>query len=101
MTLIVLLSSLWAILIVDDFTLWRQLLDKMGLGYERKWGSLISFIDLIFFIIWKVNNCSGCFSAWLCGFSWLIIIGNGYGFLLMPISYFLTFYIKKSLTTSI
>ena len=95
------MASLWAILIVEDFTIWRQVLDYIGLGYERKIGSQYSIIDFIIFIIWKVNNCPGCFSAWSCGFIWLIIIGNFWGFAMMPVSYFITFFIKKLLTTSI
>jgi len=95
------MSSLWSILIVDEFIPWRNLLDYWGIGYERKIGSQIKIIDNIFSIIHKVLNCSSCFSSWLCGFSILILLHSGIGFLLMPLSYFLTFFIKKYMTTSI
>ena len=87
---------------MDEFILWRQVLDKIGLGYERKVGSQYSFVDLIIFIIWKIFHCPSCFSAWLLGLSMLIILGTPVGFILMPLSYFLTSFIKnKVMTTSL
>jgi hypothetical protein len=92
---IALLSSCWSILIIEDFTLYRQLLDKLGLGYERKIMSGYKLIDLLLFIIWKVNNCSLCFSAWLYGFIILILLNSFYGFLTMSLVYYLTFILNK------
>ena len=97
---IMILSSLWGIIIIDEFTLFRQFLNWIGMGYERKWGSEYPVLDLFFFIIWKVCNCSMCFSAWLCAFT-LLACGTWIGFFIMPVSYFLTFFIKKYMTTSI
>jgi hypothetical protein len=99
--LIIVMSSFWGILITDEFLPWRNFLDKIGMGYERKIGSQIKIVDNIFSITHKLLNCSSCFSSWLCGFSILILLNSGIGFLLMPLSYFLSFFIKKYMTTSI
>lgn len=96
-----LLSSLWAIIIIEEFQPFIQLKTKLGFGIPRKIVSEYIIIDYILFLIWKLISCCQCFSYWLFSFSYLILYGSGLGFILGAIVYFLTYYIKKTLYISI
>lgn len=98
---IISMSSLWSIILVDEFTIYRNFLDYLGIGYKRKWKSQLKIIEYPVRFVHKLLNCSLCFGSWLSGFVLLYIFGTGWVFILIPITYFMTFYIKKSMTTSI
>jgi hypothetical protein len=80
--LMILMSSLWGIILVDDLL---KLPEKMYSKYL--------IIDLVI----KLFKCPLCASAHLFWISYLIIYGSLFGFILCPIPYFLTFLLKKYL----
>ena len=89
--LIMILSSLWSIIIVNDFEpvqVFKKKLNKLSSGYK--------IINILFYIISKLFSCNQCFSAWLFALMVLISTGTYNGFLLMPIVYFLTYFIYKA-----
>jgi hypothetical protein len=93
--ILMILSSLWAILIVEDFKLYRQLLNYIGIGEHRTIFSLIKPIDFVIDTIHKLLNCPLCLSAHAFWITYLILTGSFIGFILCPIPYFLTFLFKK------
>jgi len=93
--LMIILSSCWGIVIVEEFIPLQQLKDKLGLGQQRKLYSQYIIIDYIIFIIWKVIGCPMCMSYHLFWISYLIIFGSFFGLILGVLPYFLTFFIKK------
>lgn len=100
--LMMILSSLFSLIIVEDFELTKKVkkylkdnLSLVKLGLKKK----IKIIDIPFYIIYKVISCSACFSYWLFSFSYLIMFGSGLGFLLGPFVYYLTKLLYKFLYT--
>ena len=98
-TLMILLSSLWAILIVEELTPYQQLTNYIGLGPIRRLKSEYDVVDYILFLIWKLLNCPMCMSAHLFWITYLIAFSSLFGLLLCPIPYFMTFIIKKYILT--
>jgi hypothetical protein len=101
--LIILLSSFWSILLVDNFDPYKQLLKVIGLYYHETENGLMKhlnsfnpFFDFLLYYLTKVFNCPFCFASYLCGII-LLCLGSWYGFILMPITYFTTMFIKKYL----
>ena len=97
--IIILLTSLWSLLIIDFFEPFKQLKDKIGMGYSRTLVSDRIGIDYILYLIHKIMNCSSCFSSYFIILNWFIYFGNFYGILLMPVCFFLTWIIKEKLLT--
>ena len=99
--LMFLLSSLWGIVIVDEFQPFIQLKEFIGLGKRRRLFSGHIVLDYVFYLIWKVINCPMCMSYHIFWISYLIIYGSVLGIIFGVISYFLTFYITKTLLITI
>lgn len=97
--LLILVCSAWAILILEFFEPFKKLKKKIGLDEERKLKSDIPLVDAIIYTIWKVINCSACFSSHLFWISYLIINGSLFGFILCPLVFFITFLIKEHILT--
>ena len=93
LTIIAIISNV----IVIDLDPLTWLKDKLGLGTTRKLKSEYKFIDIIFYTIWKLLNCSSCLSYWITvAFFYFIggsLIGLFIGFLTYGISAWLYNYI--------
>jgi len=86
-----LFSSLWAIVIIDDFEPiqnFKRWLWKINGDYKFN-----NFI--IKKILRKLFTCNMCFSYWLFSFAYLFIYSSGMGFIYGVVVYFLTFLISK------
>lgn len=99
--LMFILCSLWGIIVVDEFQPFQQIKEKIGLGTKRKLFSGYIVVDYIIFLIYKVINCPMCLSYHFFWITYLIVYGSVLGIFLGAISYFLTFYIKKTLLITI
>jgi hypothetical protein len=97
--LLMLLSCLWAILMIDYLEPFIYIKNKLGLGYKRKLYSDIKIINLLIYTIWKVLNCPMCLSYHLFWISYLIYYQSPFGIILGVVCYFLTFIIKEKILT--
>jgi hypothetical protein len=97
--LMMLLSSLAAILIVDEFEPIQYLKNKSGLGRKRRLKSDRKIIDIIIYTIHKILNCSACCSYHIFWISYLIYYHSLFGMILGIICYFLTFIFKEKIFT--
>lgn len=95
--LVMVLSSLFALIIVNDFepTIFFKNKLKKCLKVKTHW-----IIDIPIQIIYKLLSCSSCFSYWLFSFTYLFIYGSGYGFLLGVIVYYLSYILNKIIYTT-
>jgi hypothetical protein len=84
--------SVFSLVIVDELEPFLKYKDRIGMGRKRLLRSKYYVIDSIIYIIWKVINCSPCFSYHL---TWVVFLclGSWLGFLLG----FITFLITKIL----
>lgn len=79
---IIVLSAFWSIVLVDDI---------LHIPQNVKSGYIL--IDLLI----KMLRCSLCTGYHLTWISWLILIGNGWGFIFGIITYWLVFLLNKYL----
>ena len=99
--IMLLLSSLWGIVVTEEFIPLQQLKDMIGLGLKRKLYSKYMVIDYIIFLLWKVSGCPMCASYWIFSITYLCLFGSFIGFIFGVISYFLTFFIKNWMSIQI
>ncbi len=83
--ILILLSSLWGILIVED----------LQFNMKKRIWSNYWFLDYLLFLAFKLSNCPLCLSAHIFWITYLILYHSLFGFVLCPIVYFATFLIKK------
>ena len=79
---IILLSSLWALIITDNL-----------IKIPKNMKSHYILVELFI----KMLRCPLCVSYHLTWLSWLILIGNGWGFIFGAITFFLTYVIETKI----
>lgn len=95
--LMILYSSLWAILLIDYLEPLKYVKNKLGLGSKRKLVSDRIFVDYFIYTIWKILNCPMCLSYHIFWITYLIYYGSLLGIILGVVCYFLTFIIKEKI----
>ena len=87
-----LICSLFSIIIVNEFEPTVYIKNKLKRIKNIKTHFLI---DIPIYIIYKLLSCPSCLSYWIFGFTYLIMLSSGLGFVLGCIVYYLTFILNR------
>ena len=101
MMTIIFFSSLWGIILAEEFQPLQDLKESLGVGMTRRMYSERLVIDYLIWFIWKMSSCPMCMSYHICWIAFLVILANPIGLIFGVASYFLTFFLKKWMVISI